>query len=476
MGAGVRLFLFVVLVCLATALVPPASAQDLTLRHARIVDVETGRIGPPSRITITGERIVGVEPESDRPVTGLTLDLEGLWVTPGLWDSHVHALSDPDDALERALPLFVAHGVTSVRDMGSLLPGIREVRARLTANPETPAPRLMVSGPLLDGQALPWYGDLPRVITTPAEAEAAVLDLKTEGMDFLKVYEGLAPPVLDHLSLVAHREGLPLAGHATRQGGLSGAVTARQATVEHLSVATLTECLPSDPDFFDRWVAARFQEGYDAHWGHILDFAARADWALCDRLFAEMVSADVAFTPTLVMEFLDRDRVDEASLVWTAPPAANWCQTNLNGVAAASPELKAQVYAFYASTLAHMRRQGVQILAGSDTPNFCNTPGASLIWELERLVEVGLTPAEALASATIVPARLLARPDRGRVAPGFVADLVVVAVNPLEDISTFRRPQAVVAAGRMYDRAALDGLLDRAAQRARADDQEQSGP
>ncbi|HZV84502.1 MAG TPA: amidohydrolase family protein, partial [Brevundimonas sp.] len=397
------------------------------------------------------------------------IDGGGGFASPGLWDMHIHALSDPDAATGRVLPLLISHGVTGIRDMGSLVPGITATRARLADDPALPRPRLYVSGPLLDGQALPWYGELPLVLKTPAEVGPAVDRLKSDGMDFLKIYSGLAPEVMTAIASEARRAGLPTAGHITLEGGMAAAAASGQTTFEHLSIATFLECLPGDPGFFDRWVASRFDQGYDAYWDLILDFDRRADWAACDARFRDLAAAGVVFTPTLVMEFLDREGTDLPALGWLEPRSRGWCETNLGQVDAADPARRAAVYAFYRRAFDRMRAAGIRVTTGSDSPNFCLAPGSSLLLELERLVELGLTPAEAIAASTSEAARVMGRAgDLGRIAPGYGADIVVTPADPLQDIRAFRDLSLVIAAGKVHGRPAMARMRQAAVQSAAA--------
>ncbi|MCS6625408.1 amidohydrolase family protein [Roseibacterium beibuensis] len=447
-----------------------AWAEPLTLRNVRIASAVADSPSPQlSRIHIEGDRIVSIEPEHDGPVDGASIDGERAFASPGLWGMHIHALTDLGAATRRTLPLLVSHGVTGIRDMGSVPVGIEAIRGRLEADPTLPRPRLFVSGPLLDGHALPWYGDLPLVLTTPEAATAAVGRLKAQGMDFLKIYSDLKPEVLDAIAAEAQRLDMPTAGHVTRLGGLEAAARIRQSSIEHLSVATFLECLPGDPGFFDRWVSARF-ESYDAFWDLILDFEARADWTTCEARLRALAAAGAVFTPTLAVEFLDRERTNLEALTWLAPRAREWCELNLARVEAADLERRNRVYDAYIRMLARVRSAGIPIMAGSDAPNFCLAPGSSLHGELERLVEAGMTPAEAVAAATIEPAKLMGRSqDMGRVAPGYVADIVLTASNPFMDVGAYRDIRWVVAAGRVYDEAALDRMRQAAAASLTAD-------
>lgn len=436
-----------------------AGAETLILRNVRLAAPGAVETAPLSRIVIDGDRIVAVEPEHEGAVAGAVIDGAGAWASPGLWDAHIHALGDAEAAVARTLPLLVAHGVTGVRDMGAVPEKIVEVRARLAADPALARPRLYVSGPLLDGQALPWYGDLPLVLKTPEEVPPALARLKAQGMDFLKIYSGLKPEVLDAIGAEAGRLGLPTAGHVTLSAGLSGAARIGQRSVEHLSVSTFLECLPDDPGFFNRWVGSAFQSGYDALWDLELDFDRRADWARCDTKLGELAAAGTAFTPTLGMVFLDRAHTDMDALQWAEPRARDWCLQNLERVETADPARRAQAYDLYRRMLARVREAGLTILAGTDAPNFCLVAGSSLLVELELLVESGLTPAEAVEAATVAPARLMGRSaDIGRVAPGFVADVLLTRANPYADVRAYRDLQWVVAAGRAHDAAALAAM------------------
>lgn len=444
------------LICAFLLTATPADAEPLILRNVRIA---SDTPGPLSRIRIEGDRIMSIEPESDAAITGQIVDGEGAYASAGLWDMHIHALSDPDAATQRVLPLLISYGVTGIRDMGSLVPGIVETRARLAADPSLPRPRLFVSGPLLDGQALPWYGDLPLVLDTPQAVAPAVQQLQAAEMDFLKVYSGLKSEVLEAIAAEAHRLDLPFAGHVTIASGLAGAARLGQSSIEHLSVATFLECLPDDPGFFDRWVRSRFEVGYDAYWEESLSFEARADWTLCEARLRDLAGAGSAFTPTLVMEFLDRERTDLDALAYLETGSREWCELNLQRVDAASASRRAEMYAAYVRLLDRVRAAGLPILAGSDAPNFCLAPGSSLLGELERLVEAGMTDAEAIEAATTGPALAMGRADDlGRLAPGFAADIVLTPSNPFEDVRAYRDIRLVVAAGRVHDAEALRAM------------------
>jgi imidazolonepropionase-like amidohydrolase len=453
----------------ASTEVPPAGAT-LAITNVRVVDVEAGRSTPGRTVWLAGDRIAAVT-RGGRPPAGVgVLDGAGGYLIPGLWDMHAHALSDPDDAVRRALPLFIAHGVTGIRDMGSLVPAIVETRRRLAASPASPAPRLYVSGPLLDGLKLPWYGELPLVLKTREEVRTQLPALRAAGVDFFKMYDNLGPEASAEVRALASEWGLPVAGHAPRASGLKGAAAAGFRTVEHLTPATFSDCAPEPDKTFGRWINSKFgDKGWTEYYKVSAEWLAARDPVCSAESHRAMAAAGTFFTPTLVMEFGDRSRVDKAALRYMPAKNLEWCRTTLGQADASDVGRRDALYAAYARTLTDMRKSGVRSLAGSDSANNCLVAGASLVWELERLVEVGFTPAEALAAATTSAAAALGRADtQGRVAPGQIADLVLLREDPLADIKAVRAVQAVVSQGRVHRREVLDAMLAQAADAAAA--------
>jgi imidazolonepropionase-like amidohydrolase len=446
----------------------PASAQTLAITHVGVVDVERGETLTDRTILIDGDRIVAVQAASDPVPSGVrSIDGTGRRALPGLIDMHVHALSDPNDAVARGLPLFVAYGVTTVRDMGSMPAGIVETRRRLEADPSLTTPRLIASGPLLDGQKLQWYGDLQQVITGPAEVPAALAALQDQGIDFFKVYGSLSAEVLAAIGREASALGMPVAGHLTRAGGLEAAAAIGQRTLEHQSADTFMSCT-ADPDaFFGRFIQAKFTDGYTAYWTLVGEADQSIDWTECEAGLAALGRTGAYFTPTLGMEMNDRSRVDPVMIAYLPAGSRGWCEEQLGRMDRGAPAAMASAYAWQIRTMARVRAAGLRVLAGTDTQNNCLAPGLSLHGELERLVEVGLTPSEALAAATTTAAAALDRSgELGVIAPGAAADIVLLGADPLADIRATRAIEAVIVGGRVLDEAALTALRDQARARA----------
>ena len=190
-----------------------ASAQTLTITHVTVIDTVTGKTTPDSTVTISGNRITGVAPAGPRTThSGQTIDAHGEYLIPGLWDMHTHVYFDNTfaDGSDLILPLFVANGVTGIRDMGSILDMVLEARSQVAAH-HLLGPRMVVAGPMLDGPTSPYKAVLP--IATPEDGRKAVDMLKSRGVDFIKVQSYVPREAYFAIAEEAKKQGLPLEGH-----------------------------------------------------------------------------------------------------------------------------------------------------------------------------------------------------------------------------------------------------------------------
>ena len=440
----------------------PYLAGDQFLTNVTVIDVIDGREIPDQTIVIRNERILEIVSTSQiaLPASATVLATEG-YVVPGLWDMHVHSLSDPDIALDYFFPLFIANGITGIRDMGSVVDGIVETRSRLAGDTSLLGPHLYVSGPLLDGRKLPWYGDLPLVLKNAEEVNRELPKLKAAGMDFFKVYSSLSPDAYQAVIEFGAEHNIPVAGHAPDGIDLTGAARAGQRTVEHLPSSGFRDCL-SEPDmWFQRLINAKFGQGMQTYYEITDQMFDQLDYNACQRAFEAMAAAGTRFTPTLALELNDRSRVPASDVVYKQPDGREWCEAGLAEIDKVDPELREAVYKRYGDLLTQMREAGVVIIAGSDISNGCLVPGFSLHWELERLGEVGFTPLEALQSATLHAVDVMDRGnDYGQVATGYYADIVVLEANPLEDISHLRSIRGVMTQGRWIDEQERSAMMN----------------
>ena len=438
-----------------------ARAQQLTLVHANVVDVATGKIQPDRTVVIAGKRIARVSPSSRaiRP-KGRVVDATGQYLIPGLWDMHTHVYFDGTAAAgtDLVLPLLLANGITGVRDMGSELEAVLRARADVAAH-RVLGPRLVVSGPMLDGPQSPYQAAI--AIATAAEGRMAVDRLKARGVDFIKVQSLVPREAYFAIAAEAKAVGLPLDGHVPDAVRAAEAVAAGQRTFEHL-IGVFEASSTAE----DRYVAGdekspgRLLATYDpAREAAILGLlAAHPQVWQCPTLFWErgqwlVDSIDWQQDPNLV--YAGRSWVEKR---W---PKA---QTSIANTLDTEPRpVRARFVNHELELVRKLHAAHVGFLAGTDTPAGVGlVPGASLHQELQRFVAAGFTPLEALQTATLNPARFYHRlQDFGSVQAGRLADLVLLRANPLADIANTTRIVAVVADGQYLSRQDLDKLQNR---------------
>jgi imidazolonepropionase-like amidohydrolase len=433
MTAAVMMLLGAGMAAAACTAAPPECADaSLALVNVNVVSVDEARVLPEQTVLIRGNRICAVVAAAGAavPEGATVVNGGGRYLMPGLWDMHVHALWDTQVA-DLFMSAFVANGVTGVRDMGGDLGIALEVRRRQRAG-ELVAPRLVVAGPIVDGP-VPVHAAISMAVTDSAEAVAAVDSLAGAGVDFIKVYTLLPPDAYAAVAARARMHGLAVAGHAPPEVPVEE-LAREQRSIEHL----------------------REEVGM---------FCSRADSVACAGTMSVFQAAPVWQTPTLVVLHA-KTHLDDTSLtsdprVAQLPPVvtADWealRQARLRrNDAAAWREAKARWQEQLWLT-GQLHRAGVPLLAGTDAGVLYTYPGSSLHDELELLVEAGLTPAEALRTATTEPARYLGASDSlGAVGVGMVADLLLLEENPLDDVRRTRGIAGVVLNGRYLSRAML---------------------
>jgi imidazolonepropionase-like amidohydrolase len=411
------------------AAVPAGSqTQPLAITRVTVVDVADGRLMPNSTVTIAG-KITSVTPNG-RPAAGArVLDGSGKFLIPGLWDMHAHMEASGESALQ----LSVAHGVTGLRDMGSDLDLILKMREE-TAAGRVIGPRIFAAGPILDNAPGNWPFRMR--VRSAEDGRSAVRLLKRRGVDLIKVHDNTPREVFFAIADEARRQDLPLAGHVPRGMTVEEVVNAGQRDIEHLSNGSM-------------WKPCSGGDEYRPE--------------PCRSFFAMLARRGVWQTPTLAAT---------AEIMTVGTPASavsadrlGYASQSLKKMWAGNqgtfgrPELIRMlrtIGAVGAVVTSDMARAGVGILAGCDSmiAGFCVGD------ELEALVRGGMSPLGALQTATINPARYFGRlATLGTIAPGRAADVVLLDANPLVDITNVRRIHAVVAAGRFFDRKALDQLL-----------------
>jgi imidazolonepropionase-like amidohydrolase len=417
-----RTLLAVCLLASATAM----RAQTITIDNVTIVDVTNGRLQPRKTIVIEGNRIARIQNADNATRAAATLDGTGMFVIPGLWDMHVHAHFTNDTARFHAtsevmLPLFIVNGVTGVRDLGSNLEATLSTRDSVAAH-HLIGPRMLVSGPMIDGPTSRYAAAIK--VATPDEARAAVQMLKQRGVDLIKTQTLIPRDAYFALADEATRLGIPFEGHVPREITAMEAVTARQRSFEHLIGVSDTST-------------------------SIVSALVRNQVWQCPTVINSVgTAADFTSDPGLPY--------------WLRASVEGWRRTAVDrlsapdSVARASGERAKRRLAF----IKKLYDAKVPLLAGTDAPaGYDLVPGASIHRELQLFVRAGLTPLQALQTATLNPAIYFGKTaEWGTVAAGKIADLVVLSRNPLLDIANTRSVIAVVADGRYYPSRELDRL------------------
>ncbi len=471
-GLVTRSSIAVALFC-CVACAPDEPASGIAIENVTVIDAVNG-VRKAHTVVFDGDEIVFVGsttgPDSAaRPPAAETVDGSGKFLIPGLWDMHVHLTYD--DRFTADMPaLFLAYGVTSVRDTGGLIEKIKPVADRMRADGAI-APRVFFSGPLLDGRFVVYDGqsrpEIGRQNATRETAAANVAALAAAGVDFVKVYEMVTPEVFEALADAGRAAGLPIAAHVPLSMIASRAGPAVDS-MEHLRNVEL-DCASNGAELYEERLAilnahedgSGFELRSRLHALQRLPAIANYDEARCERTIASLTST--IQVPTLRLNTLGLyppyAREDWDDVLEKLPDAARaeWQEAAAEWQARGdSPDTTFAEWSL--ELVGRMHTAGVPIGAGTDTPIGYALPGYSLHTELERLVEAGLTPLEALESATVRPAEFFALSEEmGTIEVGKRADLVLLDADPLEQIGNTRRISAVVSAGRNLPAAKRDG-------------------
>jgi Amidohydrolase family len=442
-----------------------ARAPDhFVLSHVSVIDTTGGPIKADMSVEVRGNRIVSIKPSSRHHTAGAatTIDGTGKFLIPGLWDMHVHT-----GQRDIYLPLYIANGVTGVRDMGGDLEeptgysSARFVQLALwraaIRQGRLIGPRMVLAGFLIDGFA--WPGDV--VATNANEGRDAVRVLKRMGVDFIKVKSGLSRDAYFAIAYEAGRQHIDFAGHIPDSVRAIEACEAGQRSVEHLTGIALAssgreQALDNE---INRAIAARDRARYDRG---IMQAANSFDAATARKLFACFVRNEVWQVPTLVelrRNALGDPDPNDPHLQFLPPTLLEqWAREG----AATPTQEGASLFAKDLALTRTMHDTHVRFMTGTDSANPSIVPGFALHDELALFVQAGFTPMQALQAATINPARYLGK-DRqlGTIEAGKLADMVLLDANPLADIGNTRAIAAVIANGRYFSREDLDAMLAR---------------
>jgi len=461
--------------CLFFYACSPSNEYIIAITHATVIDMTGATPLADQTVIIKKDRIanIGASNAVAIPRGAQTLDARGKFLIPGLADMHIHltAAGEPEGSRKFMLPLLLANGITGVRDMGGYLESLNPLRKEI-AEGKPFGPRFVTPGPYLDGSPPSFEPSL--VVTNAVEAGEDVHQLVALGVDFIKVQSILSREAYFAIAQAAQREHITFVGHVPDRVTAAEAADAGQHGIEHLT-NVLRGCSRDEAKLMrEQLYIPLKQETAEQSHGRIVqwqrELLATYSPEKAVALIAKFKEKDVWQTPTLVLLKNDAFPTLEDSALSDnrekyIPPRtlAIWKKAHAEQMRVLSPkgsELHAQLLRKSMDMVAQMQKAGVKILAGTDAPAPYVFPGSSLHDELQLLVEAGLTPLEALQSATKSPAEFLhTAKDSGTVAKGKFADLVLLDANPLDDIRNTRKIRAVILRGKLLDRATFDQLL-----------------
>jgi imidazolonepropionase-like amidohydrolase len=439
---------------------PPALDAGVTaFVGADVVPMDAERVLRDQTVVVANGAVVALGP-SDAvavPAAARRIDARGRFLMPALCDMHVHLVSEawnimlpeaerrPADGLPQADLLFpyLAQGVTTVQAL-SATPEELVLRGRI-ARGELLGPRLVLA-PMIDGPGRAWPPPLSTWVATPEEARAAVRRAKADGYDKIKAYSFLSPESYDALVDEAEAVGMDVVGHVPMEVGVDHLVVAGQKMIAH-------------------------SEELAKH--------ARGDYspAAVDELAAKLASHGVWMVPTLVTTSTLLELFADAERVLARPEAVYYRDPLQQGIwsfatrnlylpipAASRAKLARDYWEHQRPLTRAFHAEGGKLLAGSDTILPGLVPGFALHRELRELVDAGLTPYEALRTATVLPFDYLGESDAaGTVAVGQRGDLLLVDANPLADVAAASRIAGVLVRGRWLGADEIAATLRRIA-------------
>ena len=388
--------------------------SDLLIRDVNVIDVESGTTLPNRSILIREDHIAAIGVELQAPKAQI-IDGNGKYVIPGLWDMHVHLVD------RNQLPMYCSYGITGVRDMGSNLDRVKAWRAEIQSG-SLVGPHVETCGPAVDG----FPAEDPKLpvnmVRSPNEARTTFDRLDNQSVDFIGILPRLPRDAYFALIERARKWYSSVAGPVPATVTVLEAIDARQRTIDQM-FGILLACSTEEKRFSELRALALDRRDWEGF--HDVELAAADTFnaAKADELFRRMAMYDTRAVPTLV-----------------TLRTASWA---------------AGLYPKLTQLLIQMQRDGVGILAGTDAGVIAR-PGETLHQELELLVAAGMTPLQALRTATLEPAKYLdALASLGAVAHGKIADLVLLDANPLSDIRNTRKIAAVVNGGKYLSKSRL---------------------
>jgi len=439
--------------------------SSFVLLHVNVVDINSGNIHENMNVKISGNKITAISTSNKDLENCKLIEAKGKYIIPGLWDMHVHIRGRGDIFF----PMLIMNGITGIRDMHNPKRCYTAGKWRDSVNNSNSiAPRIgAVAGCIVDGPGDGRnYGFL--VANSEQEGRLIVDSLKNSGVDFIKVYNLLTPKIYAAIADEAKKQNIPFAGHIPLMMDAVDCAAAGQKSFEHVD-NFLQYCSTKKDEILqfyrDSVLIAKNEDFERIAWLKVNSF----DSATTSIFFNKLAELGTFVDPTLVIDMPEKWRkrlTDQNMLSPKDVPEELAAWFGSKKEIPYEDDLGFDLFRDNLKMISYFKRANVKLLAGTDMSAIHRpAAGYSLHDELEIYVAYGLTPLEALRTATINPAIFLNRQyELGSVEKGKLADLVLLDANPIADIKNTNKIFAVTINGKYLNRAALDSLKTQAVQ------------
>jgi len=461
---------YIICVCSSQA---QKAKYKIVFTNANIVDVVNNKIIPHQLIAISGDTIAEVDEtgnvnqyKADRYV-----DAKNHYILPGLWDMHIHFRGGDSlaEANKKLLPLFLAYGVTTVRECGGDMTTTVLTWKKQVQQGELVGPNIFTSGPKIDGPGAYWGGSLE--VETPEQVSKALDSLQKLNVDFVKVYDSkISREAYLELITQAHKRGMKITGHMPFTVKLTEGVERGMDGSEHM-FNVYKACSSKEDSLTDLIQQRQHTDKPIGFYAAVPYFYDSYDENKARELFKYLAQKKFTITPTLwvvqndLVDLKYQDHSTDSLLSYIDPKIQATYSLRLNSAKKQSDEMNIALKKFMLKTnsmVPQMYAAGVNILAGSDCGAFNSFmyPGESLHEELKLMVTSGLTPAQALQTATVNGAKFMGDAGfYGSIQKGKSADMILLKADPLRDIQAIDRIDMVFSNGRLYTKSDLNNLL-----------------
>lgn len=450
----------------------------ICITNVNTVDSQSG-LQEAMTVIIKGNRIlkIGKAESFNLAPSNQIIDGSGKYLIPGLWDAHVH-FAYIEELAPSMFDLFLAYGITSVRDTGGKLGFVKEWKDRAVAAPKD-APRVMIAGPLLDGTPNVYDGSIPSrpPLSLGAngvdEAIALVDRFDSVGVDLIKAYEMLTPEQFEAVTQRAQEKGLKVTGHVPLSMDVISASNAGLNSMEHMRNLEMS-CASNWEELLETRRKMLFDGKKEVggvlrsniHAAQRTEAVENYDEETANKVLSVLAKNETWQIPTIALStgtlnrHFAREEYTESFKYLPMEIEKSWNEGSQRLTEMEIPESRLDHPKWLMKMVKKVNDADIDIMAGTDCPIFYLTPGLSLHEELATLVKAGLTNQEALETATLNPARYFnLENELGLISEGYLADLVLLDANPLEDINNTKQINAVVREGKFRSRADLDQIL-----------------